>query len=145
MKKILIVLIVLFIVSGCGDGGDGGTAPGISGTAPVIDDVVLTDEYFNIKFLFNIGDLANFLVYANDPDMDMETLFVTEFYPNDSTTPYTGPTPLFLPSQSEIDMVYFMIESVAVLGPAGNWRIEFQIEDYAGHASNIFRVFFIVQ
>lgn len=141
MKKILTILIVLFAMFGC-EGSDGG---GGGGTAPFIDNAVLTDEYFNPKFLFNIGDFGNFLVYASDPDMDIETLFATEFYPATSTTPYIGPISIFLPSQSDVDMIYFLIEHITVSGPVGDYRMEFQIDDYAGHASNVFKVFYTIQ
>jgi hypothetical protein len=128
-------------VSGCGgsDGGGGG------GTAPIITGVTLTDENFNPKLLFNIGDLGNFLCYASDPDLDIDTLFVTQFYPSNSLTPTIGPNVISLPSQSSVDMVYFLIQPEVITGPAGDWRIEFLIEDDKGHDSNTFVVYYVVQ
>ena len=138
MKKTLTVLIALFTVFGCG-GSDG--SGGSGGTAPVINSVVLTDEFSNPTSIFNIGDIANVVITATDPDLDMENILITQYHPSDSNTPYYGPDVVMLPSQSQPTMMYTFVGGVTIVGPSGTWRTEFQVEDYAGHASNIFRVY----
>ncbi len=135
---LFLSIAVIFIACGGGGGGGGG------GTAPVIDDAVLTDEYYNPTSVFNIGDIANVVIVATDPDLDMENLLVTQYHPDNSSTPYYGPDVAMLPSQSAPTMIYTFIGGVTIVGPAGTWRIEFQIEDYAGHTSSVFRVFSVV-
>ena len=90
---------------------------------------------------FTIGDYVNFEVYATDPDLDMVKLYITQYHPQDSTTPYLGPDLMSLPSQSAVDMIYYPIDPIEVTGPAGSWRIEFQIEDSKGNESNVFRIY----
>ena len=131
------------MIIGCGGGG--GDGDGLTGTAPTIDDVVLTDENFNPKSQFDIGDTANFIVKATDPNKNMEKLLIEQYFPNDSTgNPYYGPDVIALPSQSDITMTYYLIGRITVDGPDGNWRIEFQIEDSTGLESNVFKVFPVV-
>ena len=142
MKKFCIIVSLIMII-GCGGGGsgDGGSV----GTAPTINNVVLTDENFIPKSQFDIGDTANILVQASDPDKNMKKLLIEQYFPNDSTgNPYYGPDVIALPSQSDITMTYHLIGRITVDGPAGNWRIEFQIEDSTGLESNLFKVFAVV-
>lgn len=138
MKKFILISILFLFINGCGGGGDGG---GPAQTAPKIIDVTIYDENWNIEYSFNIGELANFEVDASDPDLDMETLLVTQYYPSDSQDIYLGPVIFSLPSQSSAEMTYWNIDPIEIIGPAGGWRIEFQIEDSLGHESNIFKVF----
>ncbi len=141
MKKFCIIVSLIMII-GCGGGGDDG---GSVGTAPTINNVVLTDENFIPKSQFDIGDTANILVQATDPDKNMKKLLIEQYFPNDSTgNPYYGPDVIALPSQSDITMTYHLIGRITVDGPAGNWRIEFQIEDSTGLESNLFKVFAVV-
>ena len=131
------------MIIGCGGGG--GDGDGQTGTAPTIDDVVLTDENFNPKSQFDIGDTANFIVKATDPNKNMEKLLIEQYFSNDSTgNPYYGPDVIALPSQSDITMTYYLIGRITVDGPDGNWRIEFQIEDSTGLESNVFKIFPVV-
>jgi Ca-activated chloride channel family protein len=142
MKKFCIIVSLIMII-GCG-GGDG-DGDGQTGTAPTIDDVVLTDENFIPKSQFDIGDTVNFIVTATDPDKNMEKLLIEQYFPNDSTgNPYYGPDVIALPSQSDITMTYYLIGRITVDGPDGNWRIEFQIEDSTGLESNVSKVFAVV-
>jgi len=142
MTKFCIIVSLIMII-GCGGGG--GDGDGQTGTAPTIDDVVLTDENFNPKSQFDIGDTANFIVKATDPNKNMEKLLIEQYFPNDSTgNPYYGPDVIALPSQSDITMTYYLIGRITVDGPDGNWRIEFQIEDSTGLESNVFKVFPVV-
>ena len=134
MKKLFAIFIILLVISGCGGGDDPDDR-----TAPIITNVVLTDIDGYTESTFRIGDTVNVAVYATDPDLDMETLFVTEYHSAwPSYHPYYGPDTILL-SQPTTNTVYYF--SVVVIGPVGNWRIEFQIDDYKGHSSNVFEVF----
>ena len=138
MKRLLLISILFLFVGGCGRGGDGGSPPQ---TAPKIIDVAIYDEYWIEEYSFNIGEFANFSVYASDPDLDMKSLLVTQYYPSDSQNIYYGPSLLSLPSQSSVEMTYWNIDPIEIIGPAGGWRIEFEIEDSLGHESKVFKVF----
>lgn len=142
----LVGVIVLGLISIVGSNGGGGGDSSSTGevshdTAPIINSVELYDANWNLNYSFTIGDYANFAVYATDSDKDMECCYITQYYPLDSNTPYYGPDIMYLPSQSDVDMVYWNINPIEVTGPAGDWRIEFQIEDANGNESNIFKVY----
>jgi hypothetical protein len=83
---------------------------------------------------------VGFCVWVTDRDLDIKTLYMTQYYPFDATTPYYGPDSLPLPSQSIPEEVYCSLAPVEVEGPAGSWRIEFQVSDARGNDSNIFTV-----
>jgi hypothetical protein len=108
----VIVLGFISIIGSGGGGGDDAAAPGVVpgiGTVPVINDVVLTDENFNPKAEFAIGDTANFMVTATDPNRNMEELIVEQYFPSDTTgNPFYGPDVLMLPSQSKDTMTYML-------------------------------------
>lgn len=138
MRKILLISMLFLFINGCGGGGDGGSPPQ---SAPKITGVTIYDEYWLPEYSFTIGEFANFRVYASDPDLDMETLLVTEYYPSDSQDIHSGPSILLLPSQSSAEMTYCNIDPLEVTEPIGSYRLEFQTEDSLGHESNVFKVF----
>jgi hypothetical protein len=132
---------LITIVATGGGGGGGGAPSSPPGTAPTITNVVIYDVYWIPSLSFDIGDYANFEVYATDPDLDMTTLFITQYHPADSNIPYYGPDTMSLPSVSTADTYFYTIDPIEVTGPAGSWRIEFQIEDSKGNDSNVFKVY----
>jgi hypothetical protein len=147
MKKLFIIISLITII-GCGGGGDDAAPPGVVpgiGTLPIINNVVLTDEDFNPKAVFEIGDEANFKVTATDPEKNMEELIITQYYLDVSKTdPFSGPEVSELPSQSDVSMEYWLLSGTTIDGPAGNWKLEFQIADSTGLESNVFTVFAVV-
>ena len=141
----VIALGLMTIVATGGGGGGGGSAPPPDlGTAPEITEVILYDSNWVETLSFDIGEYANFKVHATDPDEDMESLYVTQYHPHDSNTPYYGPDLMSLPSVSAVDVYYYNIAPIEVAGPSGTWRVEFQIEDSKGNESNIWKVYSIV-
>jgi len=147
MRKPLSILSILLIgitllCPGC-NGGNGGTPPG---TAPRINwvELYLWGGPYVPTFTFTIGEQVEFLVSATDPDLDIKTLYITQYYPADATSPYYGPDPLSLPSQSDADALYWPLAPTEVTGPAGDWRIEFQISDARGNESNTFTIYVVV-
>ena len=138
MKKVIIFISILLFVA-CGGGGDGSMPQ----TAPVITNILLynTENLYEPATSFQIGEYVYFLIYATDPDLDMTTLYVTEYYPSDSDTIYQGPVPIVLPDQSASSVIYANIGPSRIVPPAGFYRAEFQIEDIQGNESNIFIIY----
>jgi len=84
LSYICVLCVFVFgMIAIVGSGGGGGGSGG--GTAPIIDNAVLTDGNFNPKSEFNIGDTANVLVTATDPEKNMEVGIVEQYYLNYST------------------------------------------------------------
>ena len=133
MKRLFAALIAVLIVSGCGGADDPDDR-----TAPIITNVVITDEHFEPKTEFNILDEFNIIIYAADPDLDMESLFITEYCPKGLRT---GPEYIPLPDQVGVKRGYHFVNNGTIVGPTGNYKLEFQIDDVKGHSSNIFEVF----
>lgn len=133
----LIALSLPFTYGGCNGGGGGDD----SGTPPSISSVILykiVDGTPTETLIFDIGDEYNVNIYASDPDLNMSTLYVSEYLLPDLDTPYYPTGETILPSQVAADMIYFLIENGVVAGPAGDWRVCFLIIDGAGNESNEF-------
>ena len=135
MKKVIIALTVLIIVAGCGGGGDDAVPPQLT---PRIDNAVTTDGASKPKYLFEVGDLFNIIVYATDNNLDMDGMVITIY------RPMTASTPLFdtyfeLPEQTAPSMKYFFIQDAVATGDdVGTWKLEFQITDKLGNESNVY-------
>jgi len=139
-----VAVLGFIAIIGTGGGGGGGDSEP-AGTAPTIDNVVLTDENFIPKSVFDIDDAVNFLVTATDPDRNMEELIIEQYYPSDSTgNPYYGPDSVALPSQAADTMTYYLLSAGAITEPSGYWRIEFLIVDSTELESNVFTVYALV-
>jgi len=115
------------------------------GTAPDITAIILYDSnWVEIETLsFDIGEYYNFKVSATDPDGDMVSLYVTQYHPAYSDTPYHGPDLISLPS-GWVDMNYYSITPIEVTGPSGSWGVKFQIEDSKGNESGWWKVLYTV-
>lgn len=144
MKK-LFLISMLYLLTACGSSssGDGGL-PTATETAPNITAVYLYDIIWGQGVIFTIGENFNYRIDASDPDLDMVTLIINEYFPSDSDTVYLGPIVITLAAQYTEEMNYFSTEPLEITGPAGNWRFEFQIEDAQSNESNIFRVYISV-
>jgi len=133
-------IIALGLITIVATGGDGGGNHS-TGTAPEILGVDLYDSNWDKCQVFDIGDYVNFKIHAKDPDKDMEKVYITQYHPSDSSTPYYGPDVIDLPSTSKIEEVFYNLTPILVDGPSGGWRIEFQIEDSQGNESNIWIIY----
>ena len=74
MKK-LLVLFFLLLLTACNEGGD----DDYDGSPPEISSVRLArliDGQYVETSSFEIGDAANILVIAVDPDLDMDTMYI---------------------------------------------------------------------
>lgn len=143
MKKLISLLFVVLLVVSCSGGGGGGGND--NGTRPVIADLVMyernpiTNEYEE-SYVYEIGDMVNFEVYASDPDLDMDTLYASQYLLPNTTEPYYPESTQLLPTQSDADMIYYLLEDVEIEGPAGNWRFCVYIVDERGNESDEFCV-----
>ena len=142
MRNLFTILTILFIISGCGVADDP-----YDRTAPVIKKVVFytpAGNDFNPehKDTFNIDDKFDIIVYATDPDLDMETLYITECYYSDLAKEWecSGPFPFALPEQVGVNRGYHFGYPFIMVGPAGSHTFEFQITDHEGHFSNIYEI-----
>ncbi len=143
MKKLFAIFIILLVMFGCG----GIDAPD-SEKAPIITNVVFftcNDPTFNPdhKYVFNINDEFDILIYATDHNLDMETLFITEYCVNSLTT-VCDTNSYELPDQVGVDRGYHFANCFTVDGPVGSYKFEFQIDDVAGHSSNIFKLYYTI-
>jgi hypothetical protein len=136
----VVALGLITIVASGGGGGDG-AAPSSPGTPPTISDVKFYDSPEGSEtYLFTIDEDAYIELTATDPDSDMTALLITQYHPADADTPYYGPDSIALPAQSDTTMTYSNIAPIDVTGPAGTWRIEFQIVDSKGNESNVLAI-----
>lgn len=129
-----------YIYGGCAGGGGGG---GNQGTTPSISSVLLFKMVAGAPvetLTFEIGDEFNINVFATDPDLDMHTLYASQYLFPDLNSPYFPIAEFIMPTQTDTNMVYFLITNSEVVGPAGDWRICFYIVDEAGNESDDFCV-----
>lgn len=119
---------ITIVATGGGGGGGGGGGEVDLGTGPKINNVQLfnEDDLYTPTLIFDIGDRVYFAVHAMDPDLDCETLYINQYYPQDSTTPYYGPDYFSLPSQPAPDTIFYNIEPITVAGPAGTGGLNFK-------------------
>jgi hypothetical protein len=106
-------------------------------------------ELVNLKDLstsFTSGDKAAINVNAEDDDLNMQTLVVSEYYPADlDTPPYYGPTSFTLPLQYFKITKYSLIGPITLSGPAGKYRMDIQIKDAIGNASDVYSIPYSLQ
>ena len=129
IKLSIVGLCVVLMASGC-SGGKG--HPGI-GFIPKIKNAIMV----NVK---DSTSSFTFSIQAEDQDLNMKTLWVTEYHPAGSKTPYNGPNSFPLPKQSSEVMTYYQIGPITLTlsEPVGGYRIDLQIEDASGNKSDVF-------
>jgi hypothetical protein len=143
----VVALSLSFSFFGCvpgpggGSGGSGGSGSPVddNGTAPSILDIKLfkiVDDAPIESSSFNIGDITNMSMIANDLDLDMNTLFISKFLLPDLDSPFVPTSEIILPTQTYHTIEYYFIEPIDIEGPAGDWQICFLIVDKAGNESN---------
>jgi len=136
MKK-LLVLFFLLLLTACSEGGGGGDA----GSPPEISSVRLArliDGQYVETSSFEIGDAANILVIAVDPDLDMDTMYIDEYLSPDFKTPFNS-LEIILSSQVDPTTEY-LLETAEITGQVGSYRDCFLVVDSAGNESNEFCV-----
>ena len=134
MKK-LLVLFFLLLLTACNEGGDD------DGSPPEISSVRLArliDGQYVETSSFEIGDAANILVIAVDPDLDMDTMYIDEYLSPDFKTPFDS-LEIILSSQVDPTTEY-LLETAEITGQVGSYRACFLVVDSAGNESNEFCV-----
>ena len=134
MKK-LLVLFFLLLLTACNEGGDD------DGSPPEISSVRLArliDGQYVETSSFEIGDAANILVIAVDPDLDMDTMYIDEYLSPDFKTPFDS-LEIILSSQADPTTEY-LLETAEINGQVGSYRDCFLVVDSAGNESNEFCV-----
>ena len=134
MKK-LLVLFFLLLLTACNEGGDD------DGSPPEISSVRLArliDGQYVETSSFEIGDAANILVIAVDPDLDMDTMYIDEYLSPDFKTPFDS-LEIILSSQVDPTTEY-LLETAEITGQVGSYRDCFLVVDSAGNESNEFCV-----
>ena len=131
IKLSIVGLCVILMANGC-SGGKG--HPGIGFIPKIINAIMVNVKDSTSSFTFSIQ--------AEDQDLNMKTLWVTEYSPADSETPYNGPNSFPLPKQSNQEMTYTQIGPITLSGPAGGYRMDLQIEDASGNKTDVFNINF---
>jgi len=147
-KELIIILSLLFtIIIGCDSGGQNEKYADHE-TAPDIVEVILYsaegDEELLPSNSVRVGDRTNFEVYATDPDLDMVTLYISQHL-LPSELHYGNDIEILLPTQSNKDAVYWLLEDRRATGPVGEWRICFWIVDKLGNESEEFCVHSLIE
>ena len=135
IKLSIVGLCVVLMASGC-SGGKG--HPGI-GYIPKLKYAIMVNVKDSTSS-FTTGDQATFSVQAIDQDLNMKTLWVTEYSLADPETPYNGPDSFPLPKQSSQDMTYTQIGPRTLSGPAGRYSMDLQIA--SGNKTDVYSIGF---
>ena len=134
MKKLAIVFILLISCSGGGGGGgdDNGTSP----TLNTVTAYKMTDAGWVESLWFEIGDEVNLDVFASDPDKNIKTIHMVEYYSVGGELVEWQYVDDVLPTQQGVDYHYYFLENLIVNGPAGDWRECVYLVDSKGNESN---------
>jgi hypothetical protein len=133
MKRLIVLIAVLI---GCSGGGGGGGDD--NGTEPVLNSVIiykLTDGGWVESLVFEIGDEVNVDIIATDPDLDIKTLYYTEYYYNGVEFIESYNNNSLLPTQQEETGYYYFLNNLIVVGPYGSYRTCFFVVDGNGNES----------
>jgi hypothetical protein len=152
MKNMIAILAGLFMIllnTGCNK--DTKSTPGI-GFIPYIKNNFITifnannpDNLKQASSFNNVNDYISFGFIANDPDLNIKTLYVTEYFPADSEIVYNSTEAISLPEQVAELMTYTNIDRRKITEAPGEYRINIQIEDETGNKSDIASASFKVE
>jgi hypothetical protein len=138
LKLFVSGLCIILISHGCGGGG----VTGGVGFIPTIStsDLLNFNDPSNPKITnkFTSGDnKVGFDIEADDGDLDMKTLLVTFYDITDPETPIqlADTIAINLPKQTAVDVTYSNIGPINISEPAGNYKVNLQIEDARGNKS----------
>jgi len=96
-------------------------------------------------YTFQTGDVVSFSLQAQDSDYDMETIWWEKYaFSDDTETLLSGPDYVTLPEQTSEIMTYTYILSITVTDPAGEYRVDFQVEDVRENMSDMMYVEYTV-
>jgi len=137
VKKILLILILTFF---CGCSDNSSQDPEYT---PLISEAYFwnqTNGYQTDTLYIDVQ--MYFLVFRGwDNDGDITHVCMTFYEPPDSETPYSGPDCFELTPQTCGTMLY-TTDSFTVDGPPRERRLDLQLQDAAGHMSNVYTVYY---
>jgi hypothetical protein len=147
LKIIIAGLSLILIIYACSSGHN--TTGGV-GWFPILTDVHMlnvNDAIHPVELTtFGVGDHVSFDIDAEDDDVNMKTVWVTEnLVTNATTAVVSGPNAVALPKQTEEVMAYTNIDPITLSQPTGKYRIDFQIEDVTGNKSEVISITFLVK
>jgi hypothetical protein len=148
LEIIIAGLSLIIIFYGCDSGP---LTTGAVGWVPLIKNISMYNDNDPTNPVetttFETGDFASFKMNAEDDDLNMKNLWVTEYLVNNETTAFiSGPTAVPLPGQNGQQTVSWSnIDPITISLPQGNYRLDFQIEDAVGNKSNVFSLSYLVQ
>lgn len=139
-----ILIIILFSFFACSSGNNGQN----NGSPPVIHSA--TNFYqFGANYvetadrIFKIGSYVRYELHCSDEDKDVTGAWVTEYLWQDGEYKiFQGPRFDEFPQQENVD--FYMVPENGVeqiVGPAGEYKIERQLEDSKGNLSNLYTTF----
>lgn len=140
MKKYFVSVCILFLMIGCGSGGDGDVSgtneKGVpyadtSGSAPRLIEAAVYDDYFEHvpPKVWRIGEFMRFEIEYQDDDGDAETLEMTII--SDGNI-YAGPYIFQLAPGAGS---YYSYQDYIVEGEPGVYGLEFVVTDSKGNES----------
>lgn len=129
---VLLAIAVCFLIACGGGGGDG--VP-IQVHLPEITHIDLLQEIpKDDGHLLYIGEKVNINVYASDQDLNMTTMYISEYLLPNLEVPFYFSEHI-LPVQEGPSVVYFFLEDRVIEGPVGDWFVCFIIVDALGNES----------
>ena len=143
LKIVIAGLSLILIIYGCNSGHN--TIGGV-GWIPIFTDIFMYNVDDPTKpyeaTTFGIGDHASFDMDAEDDDLNMKTLWVTEYLvTNETSTVISGPQAVALPDQNGQQIVSWTnIDPITISQPKGNYTLDFYIEDATGNESVVLSI-----
>jgi len=148
LEIIIAGLSLILIIYGCNSGH---LTTGGVGWIPIFTDIYMdnVDDPNNpyVATTFGIGVHVSFDMDAEDDDLNMKTLWVTEYLVTNETTTVVSyhPTSVALPGQDGQQIVSWTnIDPITISEPKGNYRFDFFIEDATGNESAVMSITFQV-
>ena len=143
MKKLAALLVLLFVLFGCSDGGSSDNSPSSDGNNLDLDPVLLWvdcyeysyGEYTETEYL-NVGDWYVFEMSVMDFDMDITGFELTIYK---SSVRFDGPNFVDLPKQDFENMTCRSAKDVVDFSP-GEYTLYFKLVDSNGNKSNSYSI-----
>jgi hypothetical protein len=142
---LVLLLTLTLTLAGCDNpfGKDSDDKP--SGTPPTLSQIVMyrydaDADQLHATYTYTIGDIAYIEFFAQDPELDMQTLTVRQTH---LASGNSDAATFDLPAQTHPEMFYYIFSEI--IGPTGGWTVEARITDAAGLKSQVIKKTVTVQ
>ena len=156
-KSIFTVVIVALTLINCGGGGGGAdSASGVvsdnqetvvdRGAVPIITDVEMLryGQPLNV-FVGNPGEQLVALISFDDPDLDIETLYIDMYYEGDNYSTVREQLIMDVPEADNAEFTnLFSNDPYIIQDNIGIWYVHFYVVDSAGNESEEYVIQFLV-